>query len=343
MASITALPAVPATRPIKASGLAALFGLFAGLCVLFAACVTLVDWHDETVQARWPIASAVVDSADVVVSHRGPSNANDKLWQLGARIQYEASGKTRVARLTSRPVNSQEEAAKLDFWAAQYRKGSHIEVRYDPSKPGRAVFAGSEGPFVADRLRTDLTLLMVAAVLSAVLLGVAKALVALEAPAIPGENSGQSGSLAIGLVTASMGLAIAGVALYRALQANLFASDSLMAVPAGLIFVFAGILVGLPPQFAKSRSWLTTLVVTCLAVTFDWVAFGPGERHFTGSAGGIGFIPGETMGRIVFGVVAVVIDICAVGMWVALLRATPGRSGSGLTGHGPGNQDASGV
>jgi len=76
----------------------------------------------------------------------------------------------------------------------------------------------------------------------------------------------------------------------------------------------------LPPQYERWRSWLATLVVTCFALTFDWVAFGPGERHFTGSINGIGFVPGEMTGRFLFGVFAAVLDICAVGMWAGQFR-----------------------
>ena len=69
-------------------------------------------------------------------------------------------------------------------------------------------------------------------------------------------------------------------------------------------------------------------MITFFALTFDWVAFGPGERHFTGSAGGIGFIPGEMMGRILFGLVAVVLDICAIAIWVGLFRRGLGAQAS---------------
>jgi hypothetical protein len=77
---------------------------------------------------------------------------------------------------------------------------------------------------------------------------------------------------------------------------------------AGLMFVFAGVLIGLPPEYTRWRALLGTLVVTCFAPTFDWVAFGPGERKFNGSFVGIGFVPSELMGRICFGFFAVVLD-----------------------------------
>jgi hypothetical protein len=99
-------------------------------------------------------------------------------------------------------------------------------------------------------------------------------------------------------------------------------------VSIALMFLLAGIYVGLPPQYRKMRNLLAALVVTFLAQAFDWVAFGPGERHFTGSIGGIGFIPSETMGRVAFGIFAVVIDLCAIAMWVGQYRQIfrPGAS-----------------
>lgn len=99
-----------------------------------------------------------------------------------------------------------------------------------------------------------------------------------------------------------------------------------MGVPAGLMFVFAGILLALPPQYTGWRNLLTTLVITCFALTFDWVAFGPGERKFSGSIMGFGFIPGELLGRALFGVFAVILDGCAIAMWVGLGRHALGMS-----------------
>jgi len=129
-----------------------------------------------------------------------------------------------------------------------------------------------------------------------------------------------------GLLFAGVGVMITGFALYGAVHADPFTADRLMAVPAGLMFAFGGILIALPPQYAKWRNLLTTLVITCFALTFDWVAFGPGERRFTGSIGGIGFIPGEMMGRAFFGLFAVVLDVCAVAMWVRQCRQMFGSS-----------------
>ena len=65
-------------------------------------------------------------------------------------------------------------------------------------------------------------------------------------------------------------------------------------------------------------------MVTSLAVVFDWVAFGPGERHFTSSAGVAGarvtWPSGELAGRAFFGAFAVLMDIAAIGLWLRLVR-----------------------
>jgi hypothetical protein len=308
------------TTQAKASGVAGLLGLFAGLCALFAGCVTLSDWHDETAQARWPVVSAAVDRADIVTSMRAPKDGGGKAWKLSVRMSFEANWGTRTATLFSRTVYSESEAARLRSWAARHRKGSHIDIRYDPSQPDRAVFASTEAGFDSDRTRTDLILFTIAAIACAGLLSLARFFRAREARAAPVADDPQRGTLTFGLLFAGVGVMITGFALYGAVHANPFTADRLMAVPAGLMFLFAGILIALPPAYTKWRSLLATLVITCFALTFDWVAFGPGERRFTGSIGGIGFIPGEMMGRAFFGLIALVLDVCAVAMWVRQYR-----------------------
>jgi Protein of unknown function (DUF3592) len=308
------------TQQTKASGVAGLLGLFAGLCALFAACVTLSDWHVENTQARWPLVSAAVERADVFAVTRGPKDGSRTEWKLRVHVRYEADGEALTATLTSRTAYSEEDAARLQSWAAQHRKGSHIDIRYDPSQHDRAELASAEVSSVASRTRTDLILFAVAAIACAGLISLARFLRAREARAAPVADDPQRRELAFGLLFAAIGFMITGFALYGAAHADPFTADRLMAVPAGLMFVVAGILVALPPQYGKWRNLLAALVVTCFALTFDWVAFGPGERRFTGSLGGIGFIPSEMMGRAFFGIFAVVLDICAIAMWVGQWR-----------------------
>jgi hypothetical protein len=325
------------TRQMTGSTLAGLFGLFAGLCAIFAGCATLVDWHDETVQARWPAVSALVERADVVATSRAPKDGGGTVWKLSYRVRYEVNGRQLIATPTSNSVFSEADAARLRAWAAQHRKGSHIDVRYDPSRENHAVFAAAELSFAQDRTGSNLTLFAIAVIACAGLLALAKYLRVREAHAAPAAADGQGGNLAFGILFGGMGLMLTGFVIYRALHADPFTADNLMGLPAGLMFLFAGILLALPAQYTKWRNLLATLVVTCFALTFDWVAFGPGERRFTGSAMGFGFMSGEMMGRTSFGLFAVILDIFAIKMWFDQYRRVFGPSTGPDSSTGQGN------
>jgi hypothetical protein len=122
--------------------------------------------------------------------------------------------------------------------------------------------------------------------------------------------------MAAGFVVASIGIALAVTGAFEA------DSDprALIGVPAGLIFVFGGALILLPRTYARGQLPLVALTVTSLAVVFNWVAFGPGEREFAGplSSGG-GTATGaarEMTGRLFYGFIALIMDIAALGLWI---------------------------
>jgi hypothetical protein len=214
---------------MRASAFAGFFGLFAGLCAIFAGCVTLADWYSEIAQARKPVVSAL-----------------------------------------------------------------------------------------PDHLHNDLVLLAIAVMACVVSLELAKRLKAREAvhPASDGDGTQHR---VLGVVVAAMGLFPTGLIIYRAVPPGALKLDDLAGLCVSLMFVFAGILLGLPPEYTRWRSFLATLLMTCFALAFDWVAFAPGERKFSGSFLGVGFIPSAVFGRALFGVFAVTLDICAVAMWIRLV------------------------
>jgi hypothetical protein len=216
----------PQSKQMPASGLAGVFGLFAGLCAIFVACATFSDWHSGMVS----------------------------------------------------------------------------------------------------RIHSDLVLLTIAGAACVALLALAKYLRVREARRASGSNHAGGGGFATGIGFAAMGLLILGSTLYAAAHADPFAADNLMGVPASLMFVFAGILMALPAEYVRWRSFLATLVMTCFALTFDWVAFGPGERKFSGNIGGFGYISSELTGRIMFGFFAVILDVCAIVMWIGQFRQAWMRS-----------------
>jgi Protein of unknown function (DUF3592) len=308
------------TQQMRASGFAGLLGLFAGLCVIFIGCVTLADWHDEATQARWPVVSAMVDRAEVVTTERSESGT---LWNLSAQVRYAVKGAARTATLRSRTAFSEYQAAKLEAWAEQHRNGGEVDIRYDPSRETHAVFASAELSSVAGRTGTDLTLLAIATGACVALLALARVLRRREARAAPMADAGQRRQPVLGAVVAAMGLFVAGSGVYGAIHADPFSADRLIAVPAGLMFVFAGLLIGLL-QDSRWRDPLVTLLIICFALTFNWVAFGPGEREFDGSMLGFGFIPSEWIGRAVFGAFAILLD----ALVIARLTGRISRAGS---------------
>jgi hypothetical protein len=96
----------------------------------------------------------------------------------------------------------------------------------------------------------------------------------------------------------------------------------------GLYSTALAVLVWRDPELAERvvrgeafnlASWLVGLFTVGVFFTLSaWIAWGPGPRSFTGGVGGgsvgVGGMVGESMGRAVFGVSAVVTGL--VGVWM---------------------------
>src|SRR5512137_2683223 len=80
----------------------------------------------------------------------------------------------------------------------------------------------------------------------------------------------------------------------------------------GLVLLLDGV-----EALQRLRGWLAYAFLVSFASVFNWVAFGPGERHFTTrtsvGSGAVGVATvaegGELGGRIAFGVFAVLLDL----------------------------------
>ena len=87
---------------------------------------------------------------------------------------------------------------------------------------------------------------------------------------------------------------------------------------AAMMFSLAGAVILLieNERLAWLRNLVSWLLLVCLAIPFNWVAFGEGERHFSSSSSFLGFTssgtPGETEGRFVFGIFAILMDLMVV-------------------------------
>ncbi len=92
------------------------------------------------------------------------------------------------------------------------------------------------------------------------------------------------------------------------------------------MFVIAGFMI-LPAE-SERPAWLRNLVmwlfVVCLAIPFNWVAFGEGERKFSGTSSFLGVIThsatGEGEGRLVFGFFAVLMDLVVLLLPLRFLK-----------------------
>jgi hypothetical protein len=138
-------------------------------------------------------------------------------------------------------------------------------------------------------------------------------------------------AIVLGLLCAAVGVVIilAGVGVLPLAPAPDVQRSPWVVVCAGLMFVFVGaaLIVGfavaggsgpdgdLPagtPFGVRLLQYLLGLgIVGSLTAIFTWIAFGPGERHFSSTVVlpfmTRGVASGETSGRVVFGIAAVLI------------------------------------
>ena len=138
--------------------------------------------------------------------------------------------------------------------------------------------------------------------------------------------------IGLGSLTATMGIyfSLAGLGLVPEPSPRSANTPAWIALVVGLVFSTAGLAVilrGLAGADDKSGDlpaatprWLTAiylllgLAATCgLAAMGTWVAFGAGPRHFIMS-GSIGGSVGDTIGRIAFGIGAIIAWLIVAAM-----------------------------
>jgi len=145
--------------------------------------------------------------------------------------------------------------------------------------------------------------------------------------------------VAIGLAVCAVGIGVVALGVHQVWpKANKFAAWEFAALPVGMASAFGGAFFALPRSFVRTRALIAALMVTALALTADWIAFGPGD---SGLRKGFSFnnVRGplqtsQMLGRLLFGIAAVLADLLAFWAWVRffLLRgggaATRARSSS---------------
>jgi hypothetical protein len=129
------------------------------------------------------------------------------------------------------------------------------------------------------------------------------------------------GQVTVGLLLIAAGLGVGAIA------ASQFGKP-VAALIAALGVVFAGATVAAPERRAGVKAWTGALMVTSIALLFDWVAFGSGERHLTSGSPSANAAVGphqlrEMSVRLLFASGAVLFNLMALWAWMrALWRRT---------------------
>jgi len=135
--------------------------------------------------------------------------------------------------------------------------------------------------------------------------------------------------VAIGIAVCAVGVGVVALGVYQlGPKANRLAAWEFVALPVGMAFAFGGAFVALPRSFVRTRALIAALMVTALALTADWIAFGPGDsgvrRGFSLNHVRGPLQTSQMLGRLLFGVGAVLADLLALWAWVRFFRTPDG-------------------
>lgn len=148
-------------RRILWRGVAALLGVFAGLCTLFALVVTAAEAWQEHAQAQWPATTARVDRCYL---HQTGTRKRNRYY-IDCRLSYAVGTEPIAAHVYSAPAPSREvpqyppnQIGPLEDWVNRHPPGTEMTIRYDPAKHNKMVLVATDmpragGPDTASNLR----------------------------------------------------------------------------------------------------------------------------------------------------------------------------------------------
>ena len=141
--------------------------------------------------------------------------------------------------------------------------------------------------------------------------------------------SAQRSALGVAVLAAGVALVALGLHLLEP-KADRFAAGEFVLLPVGATIALGGALLVLPQSFTRVRSLVAALMITALAVAASWIAFGPGDSGlrsgFSLSAAHGPMQTGHMLGRILFGIAAVLADLLAFWAWVRFLVSLGGAA-----------------
>jgi hypothetical protein len=89
----------------------------------------------------------------------------------------------------------------------------------------------------------------------------------------------------------------------------------------------AGDLPASAPRWMGAVQYMMSFAIfACFGAIMSWIAFGPGERHFSGTFWFVKTATNETFGRVVFGIVAVMVWLGTAAILAAGIRRFSDRS-----------------
>lgn len=142
-------------------------------------------------------------------------------------------------------------------------------------------------------------------------------------------SAGQRSALGFGVLVVGLAVVALGLHLLEP-KADKFAAGEFFLLPVGGTIAFGGALLVLPQSFTRMRSLVAALMITALAVAASWIAFGPGDsglrNGFSLSAAHGPMQTGHMLGRVLFGIGAVLADLLALWAWVRFLVSLGGTA-----------------
>ena len=122
--------------------------------------------------------------------------------------------------------------------------------------------------------------------------------------------------IAIGIAVCAIGLGVVALGVHElGPKPDKFAAGEFAALPVGMTLAFIGALLALPLSAVRTRALIGALMISALALTADWIAFGPGGPSITGNLGKP-LQASLVISRILFRVAAVLVDLMALWAWV---------------------------
>jgi hypothetical protein len=165
-------------RQVAWRGIAALLGVVAGLCTIFAMVVTAAEAWQAHAEAQWPETTARVDRCYL---HQTSTGRRDRYY-IDCRLSYAVGSEQIAAHAYSAHVPSREvpqyppnQIGPLEDWVNRHPPGTEMEVRYDPAKPSKMVPVATDMPRAAGpHPASDLKLVGFFAASSVLLLSIAR-------------------------------------------------------------------------------------------------------------------------------------------------------------------------